>query len=172
MPSVSSLRVMPASTAQASAARRLRLSATQTVYAGDVAANVDAALDAPDSEAIAVLLGATVIGFYRLDLPRTVARPPSGERRPAALRALALDLAWQRRGLGLATLHACFADLARRHPDRPQLALNVHVANTAARRLYARAGFVDSGRTLDGGQAAGGPLRLLRRTLGMGESRP
>ena len=163
-------RVVLASTAQAEAARRLALTATQTVYAGDIAFNVDNAMAASDSDAMVVVLGDTVIGFYRLDYPSATFGKQSVDRRTATLRAFALDVAWQGRGLGLPVLAACCADLALRHPERVLLALNVHAANTIALQLYRRAGFVDSGEIMRGGR--GGPQHLMLRALGVGQWAP
>lgn len=163
-------RVEPLSPLQAAAARRLRLLPAQAVYAGDIAFHVDNALQAPDSEAMAVLVDATVVGFYRLDFP--TARGPAAEadtRRSVTLRAFALDTAWQGRGLGLPVLTACCADLEHRHPTRDALTLTVDCANTVAVRLYRRAGFSIQ-TTLPGGRA--GPQYLMRRPLGMGQCRP
>lgn len=159
-----------ASTAQAGAARRLVLTATQALYAGDIAFNVDNAMSASDSDAMVVVLARTVIGFYRLDYPRPACAQQAVDRYTVTLRTFALDLAWQGRGLGAQTLHACFADLARRRPDRRLLMLNVHVANTVAAHVYRRTGFVDSGELLPGGPA--GPQRLLLRALGVGQCPP
>ncbi|MCD9028045.1 GNAT family N-acetyltransferase [Luteimonas sp. BDR2-5] len=159
--------VVPADAAQAAAARELRLRPGQARHAGDIAFNVGDALASPDSEAMVVLLGTTVIGFYRLDYLRTVVARQVLDRRTMTLRAFALDRRWQGRGLGLPALLACCADLARRHPDRRLLALNVDRDNHAARRVYARAGFVDAGEDLPGG--SGGPQRLLLRALGVGQ---
>ncbi|MCD9007684.1 GNAT family N-acetyltransferase [Luteimonas sp. XNQY3] len=163
-------RVVIASTTQAEAVRRLALTATQAVYAGDIAFHVDNAMAARDSDAMVVLLGDTVIGFYRLDYPTPVAATRDVDRRPVVLRAFALGMAWQGRGLGLPTLAACCADLARRHPGRPWLELTVHVANTVALHLYRRAGFVASEGMLPGG--SGGPQHLMRRALGVGQWPP
>ena len=162
--------VVIASTAQAEAARCLLLSAKQTVYAGDIAFNVDNAMAAPDSDAMAVLLGDVVIGFYRLDYPPAAFATQAVDRHLVTLRAFALGLAWQGRGFGLPVLAACCADLALRHPERLTLALNVHAANVIAVHLYTRAGFVDSGEIMRGGR--GGPQHLMRRALGVGQWAP
>jgi len=163
-------RVELASTPQAEAARRLVLTAAQAVYAGDIAFNVGNAMAAPDSDAMVVLLGDSVIGFYRLDYPTAHVPRRAPDRRAVTLRAFALDAAWQGRGLGLPTLAACCADLALRHPERPLLALHVHAANTIALQLYRRAGFVASGGMLPGG--SGGPQHLMLRALGVGQWAP
>lgn len=162
--------VEPVSAAQAEAARGLVLTATQALYAGDTAFNVDDAMTAPDSDAMAVVLGRTVIGVHRLDDPRPACAQQAVDRHTMTLRTFALDLAWQGRGLGAQTLHACFADLARRRPDRRRLMLNVHVANTVAAHVDRRSGCVDSGERLPGGPA--GPRRLLLRALGVGQCPP
>ncbi len=148
--------------------RCLALTPQQLRFAGDIAFNVDDARAAPDSDAMAVLLGDTVIGFYRLDYLPTVVSRRTLDRGTVALRAFALDVAWQGRGLGLPTLQACCTDIVLRRPERTTLALNVHASNTIALHLYRRAGFVDSGQTLPGGSA--GPQRLLTRALGVGQS--
>jgi ribosomal protein S18 acetylase RimI-like enzyme len=162
--------VVIASATRAEAARRLVLTATQAVYAGDIAFNVDNAMGAPDSDAMVVLLGDVVIGFYRLDYPTIAFNKQAVDRRMVTLRAFALDVAWQGRGLALPTLAACCADLAVRHPERVTLALNVHATNTTAVRLYRRAGFIDGGAIMRGGR--GGPQHLMLRALGVGQWPP
>ena len=155
---------------QAVAARGLVLTSAQARDAGNIALHVDNAMDAPDSDAMVVMLGRTVIGFYRLDSPTVTPTRTTVDPGTVTLRAFALDRAWQGRGLGAPTLHACFADLVRRRPDRRLLVLNVHIANGVAARLYRRAGFIDSGACLPGGPA--GRQRLLLRALGVGECAP
>lgn len=170
MSSVPQPCVVIASTTQAEAARCLLLTATQTIYAGDIAFNVDNAMAAPDSDAMAVLLGEVVIGFYRLDYPTAAFAKQVVDRRMVILRAFALDAAWQGRGFGRPVLDACCADLARRHPERMTLALNVHAANVVAVHVYKRAGFVDSGEIVRGGR--GGPQHLMLRALDVGQCAP
>lgn len=161
---------MPASDPQAQAARALVLRPGQAVYVGDIAFNVDNARASADSDAMVVVQGDVVIGFYRLDYARTVVARQVLDPRTVTLRAFALGAPWQGRGLGRAALAACWADLAARHPDRPLLALNVHVRNHTALALYLRAGFADSGETLPGGSA--GPQRLLLGAPGVGQCPP
>jgi len=86
-------RVESASAQQAHAAHCLRLTPEQAVYAGDIAFHVDNALQAPDSDAMVVLLEDTVIGFYRLDYPTAPVPLRTPDRRTVTLRAFALDLA-------------------------------------------------------------------------------
>ncbi|WP_101925529.1 MULTISPECIES: GNAT family N-acetyltransferase [Luteimonas] len=170
MSSAPALLVRPASPGDAAAAKRLVLTPEQVVYAGDLAFQIDNARAAPDSDAMVVRVGDRVIGFYRLDYLQTVDARRNVDRSTVTLRSFALDLAWQGRGLGRAALAACCLDLALRHPERSRLALNVHVRNTVARRVYRRAGFVETGTSLTGGSA--GPQCLLLRPLGMGQWPP
>ena len=162
--------VQRVSPAQAEAARGLVLMAAQARDTGDIAFHVDNAMDAPDGDAMLVMLGWTVIGFYRLDDPQPACAQQAVDRHTVTLRTFALDRAWQGRGPGAPTLHACFANLARRRPDRRLLVLNVHGAYTVAAPLYRRTGFIDSGACLPGGPA--GPQCLLLRALGVGQCPP
>lgn len=164
------LRVEPLSTMRAVAARRLSLTPMQGVYAGDIAFHVDDAMAAPGSDAMMVLYGEHLIGFYRLDYANPTTATPACDHAAVGLRAFALDAGWQGRGLGLPTLEACCADLTRRRPAHPWLALYVHTANTIARRLYLRAGFTDRGPPLVGG--SGGPEQRMLRPLGVGQCAP
>lgn len=135
----------------------------QRAFVGPVADQLADIAHCPGSEAMAILLGETPVGFYRLEMrpggiaDRDFARPTLG------LRAFFIDHRWQGRGLGLRALHALLADLAARYPQARDLALTVNVRNTAAIALYRRAGFVDTGELYHGGPA--GPQHLLLRAL-------
>ncbi|NYZ61986.1 GNAT family N-acetyltransferase [Luteimonas deserti] len=161
---------MPATAGQADAARRITLAPGQAAWVGDVALNVELACAAPDADAMVVVHAGAVIGFYRVDHLATAVTRHALDPRTLTLRGLVLDAAWQGRGLARAVITACCADLARRHPARRLLALNVHMRNHVAWRLYRGTGFVDNGEILPGG--AGGPQRLLLRALGMGQCPP
>ncbi|NZA25282.1 GNAT family N-acetyltransferase [Luteimonas sp. SJ-92] len=161
------LRVMRLAPAQADAARGLRLAAGQQRYVGDMALNVGRALVEPRCDAMAIVLGDALVGFYRLDYALTVAARRWPGRAVVSLRSLALDRRVQGRGLGTRAVAACCADLERRRPARRLLLLNVHVDNRAAVRAYLGAGFTDTGELHQGGSA--GPQHLLVRRLGVGE---
>lgn len=62
-----------------------------------------------------------------------------GDRGRARILTLHVDEAWRGRGVGLALLGELEARLRARRARR--VALEVHVDNTAARRLYQRAGY-------------------------------
>src|SRR3546814_16120616 len=113
---------------------------------------------------MAILVGATPVGFYRLDFrPTIVARRSIGET-SVGLRAFFLDVDWQGRGLGTRAVQACCEDVHARHPDRRLLALNVNCRNVAAVNAYRKAGLVDTGELYLGGSA--GPKHpMVRRPL-------
>lgn len=158
------IEVAPAVPRHAAAVRGLRVTPAQAGYVGDIAFNLADAEANPRSEAMAILHGGVVIGFYRLDRGASVVahRPLQGAC--IALRAFLLDRGVQGRGLATGAIVACCADVARRHPDCRLLALNVDCRNVVATRAYRRAGFVDSGELLAGGRA--GPQRLMLRRIG------
>ena len=66
------------------------------------------------------------------------------------IRHFAIDSRHQRRGFGVRAMAAIVEHVARHRPQCRQLLLTFHPANDAARRTYARAGFVDTGREHDG----------------------
>ncbi len=162
--------VAPVTPALAPAVRALRADPAQYAFIGDVEANLIAAQAAPDTEAMAVLEGGRVVGFYRIDLrPGSIAGCDYGNR-CAGLRSFMIDRGAQGRGLGTRALQACCADLEQRHPALRMLALTVNCANAGAIRAYRNAGFVDNGSLYFGGPS--GPQRLMLRRLGpaaMGE---
>ena len=143
--------------------RGLRVAPEQYAFVGDVDFNlIDAERD-PQSDAMAILAGDGVIGFYRLDYaPTIVAWQPV----PASvgLRSFLIDRRHQGHGYGTAAVEACCADLRRRHPERRLLALNVNCVNRGAIRAYRKAGFVDTGELYFGGKA--GPQHLMLRQVG------
>lgn len=159
------VHVLPVDTALAPRIQALRLAPGQYPYVGEIAFNLADARRDPMSEAMAVMAGASAIGFYRLDLaPRAVV----GRALPAphlGLRSLLLDRAWQGRGFGAAAMQACCADAWRRHPDRHWLALLVDCGNHAAIATYLRAGFHTTGER----RAVGAwPQQVMLRRLGPG----
>ncbi|WP_417472181.1 GNAT family N-acetyltransferase [Luteimonas mephitis] len=157
------LRVAPVKPELVEALRALRVAPGQQTFVGDTGFNLDDAMRDPNSEAMAIVVGATPVGFYRLDFaPTIVARRSIGEA-GIGLRAFFLDAGWQGRGLGTRAVQACCEDLQARHPDRHLLALNVDCRNVAAINAYRKAGFVDTGELCLGGSA--GPQHLMVRRL-------
>ena len=157
------LRVAPVTPDFIDGVRALRVAPDQQPFVGDTGFNLDDALRDPNSEAMMILVGATPVGFYRLDYaPTIVARRSIGEA-SVGLRAFFLDAGWQGRGLGTRAVQACCEDLRARHPGRSLLALNVDCRNVAAINAYRKAGFVDTGELYPGGSA--GPQHLMVRRL-------
>src|SRR5690606_32777909 len=116
-----------------------------------------------NSEAMAILVGDTPVGFYRLDFAPTIAARRSSGEASGGLRAFFLDVDWQGRGLGTRAVRACCEDVQARHPGRRLLALNVNCRNVVAINAYRKAGFVDTGELYLGGSA--GPQHLMVRRL-------
>lgn len=158
------VRVAPVTADMHAAIAALRVKPGQEAYAGDPALSLRMALDDPSGEAMAVLDGDTVIGFYRLDfsanavIGRGIGAPGVG------LRAFVIDAAHQGRGIGARAALALCADIECRHPRRRLVLLLVHCRNTAGIATYRKAGFVDSGQLFAGGNA--GPQHLMWRQLG------
>ena len=162
------VRVQPVTPALHDAVAALRVTPAQQAQVGDVAVHLAQAAQDPCSEAMAILAGDTVVGFYRLDFAERLLAGRDFGSAGVALRPFLVDARWQGRGLGTRALRALVDDLRARHPRRRLLLLAVGVGNLAALALYRRAGFVDSGTLLPGGR--GGPQRLFLRALGgMGE---
>jgi len=157
------LHVAPVTPERIDAVRALRVAPGQAPFVGDIGFNLDDALRDENSEAMAILVGATPVGFYRLDFAPTIVARRSIGGAGVGLRAFLLDRDWQGRGLGTRAVRACCEDLRARHPDRRLLALNVHCRNVAAINAYRKAGFVDTGELCPGGSA--GPQHLMVRRL-------
>src|SRR5690606_12917750 len=88
------LRVAPVKPELVEALRALRVAPGQQTFVGDTGFNLDDAMRDPNSEAMAIVVGATPVGFYRLDFaPTIVARRSIGEA-GIGLRAFFLDAGW------------------------------------------------------------------------------
>lgn len=162
--SAADVRVAPVTADMHAAIAGLRAKPGQEAYAGDPALGLRMAQGDPMGEAMAVLEGDTVIGFYHLDfspnavIGRGIGVPGVG------LRAFVIDAGRQGRGAGVLAALALCADIEARHPLRRLLLLLVHCRNTAGIATYRKAGFVDSGQLFAGGKA--GPQHLMWRQLG------
>ncbi len=163
MIAIPDLHVAPVTPQLASAVRTLRVAEDQYPFVGDVTLNLALAEADPNSDAMAILVGDTVIGFYQLDFAGAMAGWNPHGKAGVGLRAFMLDRDWQGRGLGTRAINACCADLERRHPERRLLALTVNCSNLGAIRAYRKAGFVDTGELYFGGKA--GPQHLMVRGL-------
>lgn len=165
------VRVVPATADLADRVRALRVAPAQVKYVGNFAFNLDDALRDPASEAMVVLEGDAVAGFYRLDFtPRAVTGQALGAP-SVGVRAFAIDRGFQGRGLGMRAAVAMCQDLLQRHPDRRLVVLAVNCSNRVAVSAYRNAGFIDTGTLLAGGSA--GPQHVMLHALGkrVGQSR-
>ncbi|MEH6421645.1 GNAT family N-acetyltransferase [Pseudomonas sp. CGJS7] len=146
----------------APAVRALQVAPEQLRFVGDTSYNLDQTRLDPNSEAMAVLAGERVVGFYRLDFSvEAIAGRALGEP-SVGLRAYAIDQREQGRGYGKAAMLACVEDLRRRYPERRLLALTVNVQNPSAYGVYLKVGFVDTGELYHGGPSGPQHLMLLR----------
>jgi len=156
------VRVVAVDAALAPAVRALQVAPEQWPFVGDTGANLDQARADPASEAMAVLAGERVVGFYRLDFAAAAIAGRAFAEPSVGLRSYLIDRDAQGRGYGRAAIAACCDDLRRRHPRTRLLALTVNVRNAAAIAAYRKAGFADTGELYLGGSAGPQHLMLLR----------
>ncbi|ULH15708.1 GNAT family N-acetyltransferase [Deinococcus sp. KNUC1210] len=141
----------------------LKVHPGQDVFAGQMPSALLTAENDAASEAMALLLGPQVIGFYRLDFGAGAVAGRDFGRSSVGLKAFFLGAAWQGRGLGMLAVQAVLSDLKRRQPAPELLALSVNLRNAAARHLYLKAGFADHGELYLGGAA--GPQYVMLREI-------
>ncbi|WP_363799379.1 GNAT family N-acetyltransferase [Lysobacter firmicutimachus] len=156
------VRVVAVDAALAPAVRALQVAPEQWPFVGDASANLDQAWADPASEAMAILAGERVVGFYRLDFATAAIAGRAFAEPSVGLRSYVIDRDAQGRGYGRAAIAACRDDVRRRHPQRRLLALTVNVRNAAAIAAYRKAGFADTGELYLGGNAGPQHLMLLR----------
>lgn len=165
MPVAPDIHVAPVTPALVAAINALQVATAQLPYVGDTAFNLSQARADPVSEAMAILSGDVVIGFYRLDFaPNAVAGRGFGAP-SVGLRAFMIDRSRQGRGDGVRAIQAMCNDLQRRHPQRRLLVLTVNCRNWVALAAYRKAGCVDTGELYGGGNA--GPQHLMLCGLGV-----
>ncbi|MEW9571502.1 GNAT family N-acetyltransferase [Rhodanobacter sp. Si-c] len=157
------LRVCPVTPALREAVLHLHVGPEQEGFVSPPARTLPDAEQCPGSEPMAILLGDTPIGYYRIEHSARSLTGRDDDADALGLRSFQLDAAWQGRGLGVIAMDALLADLAQRHPQARRIVLTVNCDNTAALTLYLRAGFVDSGTLYHGGRS--GPQHLLWRAL-------
>lgn len=116
----------------------------------------------PAEEAWAILWRGDVAGFLVIDLSYSeqydFALP--GE---AGLRSVLIDAARQGEGIGSAAMAALRGLMAEHYPAAESLVLTVNAGNPAARAVYLKAGFADTGALYHGGRS--GPQQVLRMAL-------
>ncbi|WP_188960640.1 GNAT family N-acetyltransferase [Deinococcus aquiradiocola] len=163
------VRVVPVHAGVRDAVLALRAHPEQEQFSGRMPDLLLMAEDAPQSEAMAVLVrdadgDEVVIGYYRLDFVLGAVAFRDFGRPTVGLRGYFIGAPWQGRGLGTAATRAMIRDLQERHPGIHLLALSVNVRNPAARAVYARAGFVTDPELYLGGAAGPQHVMLLDLT--------
>lgn len=153
------IHVQPVTPALAASVRGLQVAPGQHDYVGDPAFNLDDALRDPRSEAMAVLAGDDVIGFYRLDLAANAVAGHGFEVAAMGVRAFLIDACRQGLGHGTSAARVMCDDVRVRHPRTQLLVLTVNCRNLIAIAAYRKAGFIDSGEVFPGGRA--GPQHLM-----------
>lgn len=157
------VRVAPVTVAVRAAVLRLRPFPAQTAFVSPPALTLPDAERSAGTQPMAILLGDTVIGYYRIERSARSLTGRGVDRYALGLRSFQLDRAWQGRGLGTAAMQALLADLGARWANARTLLLTVSPRNTAALRVYLRTGFADQGALYHDRRAE--PEHVLSRAL-------
>ncbi len=113
----------------------------------------------------AVLWAGDIVGFLIIDRGYA-AQYDFAFPGELGLRSVLIDAGRQGEGIGTAAMAKLRGLMAAEYPDARSLALTVNCANPAAKAVYAKAGFGDTGFLFHGGRA--GPQHILRMTLATG----
>ncbi|MEW9625862.1 GNAT family N-acetyltransferase [Rhodanobacter geophilus] len=163
MPAPPVIRVCPVTPALRAAVLRLHARPEQDGFVSPPAHTLPDAEQCPGSAPMAILIGDTVIGYYRIERSARSITGRDDDADALGLRSFQLDAAWQGRGLGIRVMDILLADLTQHHPQARRIVLAVNCANAAALALYRCAGFADGGTLYHGGRS--GPQHLLWRSL-------
>jgi RimJ/RimL family protein N-acetyltransferase len=131
----------------------------QEEFAGCAAHTLPAALVDPGRTAFAVVAGGEAVGFGVLDRGGSLAELVDEPARAVLLRGFYVGAGHQGHGYGTRAARACRALATAVSSAAELVVLTVNERNPAAHRVYARAGFVDTGARYLGGDA--GPQRVM-----------
>ncbi|WP_266168576.1 GNAT family N-acetyltransferase [Dyella subtropica] len=159
MPEPPAIRVAPVTAELRSAVLGLRVQPEQYAFVSPIDVSLADAEQCPGSTPMTILFGGTPVGYYRIEHSARSVADRDFDVPALGLRSLFIDMNWQGRGFGTPALAALNDDLAMRHAEARLLVLTVNCRNLAARALYLRAGFVDSGELYHGGRS--GPQHLM-----------
>ncbi|WP_226643569.1 GNAT family N-acetyltransferase [Microbulbifer variabilis] len=109
-----------------------------------------------------IKMGDEIIGFFKVDLAYSTSYsfcPEDG----LGLRAFAIDMACQGRGIGVLSVNSIVDYLAKAYSNYATVYLTVNCNNLKAIRCYKKCDFLDTGDLYLGGTA--GPQHVLRRSL-------
>jgi RimJ/RimL family protein N-acetyltransferase len=157
------LRVVPVDADVRPGVLALCVQENQLPFVGHVADSLADVAVCPGSEALALVLDDTVVGYVRIDRRAAALGDHPLADGAVALRSFMIDGGRQGEGLGGRALDAIHAYVAGRHPDRERILLTVNERNEGAVHVYRRAGYRDSGELYHGGLA--GPQFVLWRPL-------
>ncbi len=159
MPAIGFTRLTPAETARVA---HLTMAPGQDRFTADPVRRLQDLPPGQDAWGVLDAAGA-VVGFLVIDRDYPAAHPfaQAGEH---GLRSVLIDAARQGTGLGKAAMAGLRGLMTRHYPGVPGLVLTVNAANPAARAVYLKAGFTDTGEVWLGGRA--GPQHVLRMELG------
>jgi RimJ/RimL family protein N-acetyltransferase len=163
MHAATAIRVAPITPDLREAMLRLRVRPEQDDFVSPVAVTLPDAEQCDGSTPMAILLGDTPVGYYRIEHSARSIVAHTVEADTLGLRSFQIDARWQGRHLGTDALTVLLADLAARHPKARRILLTVNCRNAAALALYRGAGFEDSDELYHGGRS--GPQHLLWRDL-------
>lgn len=130
--------------------RAIEVTSEQVEFAGTVERSIQACHEAPSDEVtgLAILRASRIVGF--LVMKRGASAPNWAAPGTAIVSAMRIDRSCQGQGVGSAALRALPEWLNNAWPESREVALAVDEENHLARRAYARAGFIDSGRRDEG----------------------
>lgn len=142
------------------AVRQVTLADEQVTFAG----TADEFLS-NDSETVhlhVIKVSGDVVGFFKLDMAYSANYTfcPEGA---IGLRAFAIDVNQQGKGIGTDAVKALFLYIKENYPACDWLYLTVNCKNLGAYRCYQKGGFEDIGEKYLGGPA--GPQYIMRRKL-------
>src|SRR6185312_13126442 len=111
------LHVCPVTPALREAVLRLHARPGQDGFVSPPARTLADAEQCAGSEPMTILLGATPIGYYRIEHNARSLTGLVDDVDALGLRSFQLDAYWQGRGLAMRAMEALLADLAQRHPQ-------------------------------------------------------
>jgi ribosomal protein S18 acetylase RimI-like enzyme len=110
----------------------------------------------------AVLWSGDIVGFLIIDRGYAEQYDFAWPGEPG-LRSVLIDAGRQGEGIGTAAMAAVRGLMAAEYPEAASLVLTVNCSNPAAKAVYGKAGFGDTGFLFHGGRA--GPQHILRMDL-------
>ncbi|MCJ8326804.1 MAG: GNAT family N-acetyltransferase [Campylobacterales bacterium] len=137
--------------------RQILLSDEQIKFAGTAEEFLKSGTDTIDCHIIK--LNNEVVGFFKIDLKYTLGDEFNIEN-GLGLRAFAIDIKHQGKGLGTLAVKALFPYLKENYSAYSSMYLTVNCKNPGALACYLKGGFEDTGKQYIGGAA--GPQYIMQ----------